>query len=74
MQWAYVSFLGADRYGVIGTPIKTTQLFWLEAISGDHAIEPGDCFCLSVGDQSEILIHDPLIQGRLVSHKWYELG
>lgn len=68
MQWADRTFLLWYQDRVLWSPVESVKLLWLKAISGNHAIEPSDVFSFAVEDQAEILIYNPLIQRRLVSH------
>jgi hypothetical protein len=68
MQWADGTFLLWYQDRVLWSPLKIKKLFRLETISGNHTVEPSNVFSFAVEDQAEILIYNPLIQGRLVSH------
>jgi len=68
MQWADGTFLLWYQDRVLWSPVEVGKLLRLEAIGGDHAVEPSDVFSFAIEDQAEILIYNPLIQRRLVSH------
>jgi hypothetical protein len=68
VQWANGAFLLWYQDRVLWSPVEGVKLLRLKAIGSDHAVEPCDVFSFTVEDQAEILIYNPLIQRRLVSH------
>jgi hypothetical protein len=68
MERANGSFPARNENAVVWTPLKTCELFWLDAIGGNHAVKPANITVLASGGQVEVLVNNPLINRRLMGH------